>query len=379
MLKIEVKKREIIPEWYSYGLPMLSLLVSLTVSYIILIPFGVNPILAMKEGLIDPLFSAYGWSNILSKLIPLLLCALGLIIAFKAGVWNIGAEGQILMGAAAATWVALFLMPHGDRLIVIPLMYLFGFLFGALWAFLPGFLKAKYEINEILTTIMMNYIAYGIISYLIVGPWRGKNVYGYETTDFFPQNAWLPVLSRRFPVSYISLIIAICLAIFVYYLLFHTKIGFEIRAIGSNPAAAKTSGISYTRTVIIAMILSGGLAGIAGVNEVAAVHHQMRFPPQQISAGYGFTAIIVALLSRLNPIACIPAALLVGIIIVNGYALQVFFGLRKLAVNVFTGLLLISLACFEILYRYKIEIKVTAKYSQFWKYLKKIKLLFRRR
>jgi len=357
MVEIYVRKREKIPKWFNIGLPTIATTTSLFLSFLTLVLFGLDFFMAVHEGLVHPLTTSYGWIHIILKTITLLLCTLGLIIAFKAGVWNIGAEGQILIGATMATWIALFVMPSGNPIMTITLMYLFGFIGGALWAFIPGVLKAKFDVNEVLTTIMMNYIAFGIVSYLIVGPWRGKRVYGYETTDVFPENARLPVISKKIPIPYTSLILAISLTILVYYLLYRTKIGLEIRTVGANPQAARACGIPYDRTIVIAIMLSGGLAGLAGVNEVAGVHYQMRFPPSQISGGYGFTSILVAFLARLDPLVAPVASILIAMIIICGYSLQASFGVRKLVVNLFTGIFLASLACAEVLYRYSIQIK----------------------
>lgn len=360
MIRVVIKKRTEIPKWYRYGLPILSIVVSVFLGVIIISFFGLNPLQILWEGFIITYISPHGWVNSLIRMIPLLLVALGLAVAFKTNVWNIGAEGQIIMGAAAATWIALFVMPDYPAYVVIPTMYLVGFLAGALWAFIPGFLKAKFDVNEILTTIMMNYIAFYIVSYLVVGPWRGKNVYGYDTTDFFGDSAKLPIVSSLFPIPYTSLMLSIILVILMYYMLYRTKIGFELRAVGSNPKAAELSGISRVKAVIIAMVISGGLAGLAGVNEVGAIHHQLKFPPQQISGGYGFTGIIVAFLGNLDPIGVLFAAFFVGMLITSSYALQIL-GVRSIVSNVFSGLLLMSVIISVVLRDYKIEIKLVGE------------------
>ena len=358
---------------FYYGLPLLVSFISLLVGFLVLTFFGIGFVGAIKVGLLDPITSRYGLVNIISRAITLLLCAIGLIIAFRAGQWNIGAEGQILIGATMATWVALFLMPDQSPLIIIPTMYILGFIGGGLWALIPGLLKAKFDANEVLTTMMMNYIAFGIVSYLIVGPWRGKHVYGYETTDVFPDNARLPVISRNIPIPYTSLIIALVSSVVVYYMLYRTKFGLELRTIGSNPSAAKACGIPYERTVVLSMLLSGGFAGLAGVNEVAGLHYQLRFPPTQISGGYGFVSILVAFISRLNPLGAIFASILVGFIIISGYYIQISFGTRRLIIDMFTGLILMSIVSMELLYRYRIEIRIYVKNEWLRRAIERIK------
>jgi len=290
-------------------------------------------------------------------MIPLLLCSIGLVIVFKANIWNIGAEGQILIGAIAATWVALFLIPNTPSYIIIPCMFIVGFLFAGIWALIPAALRAYLDINEIITTLMMNYIAYFLVAYLASGPWIGKAVWGFKQTDLIPSQARLPLIKGTL-IHYPTLIIAIIGVVLVYILLKYTKFGFEIRVYGSNPEAAKYAGIRESKVILLTMFISGGLAGLAGVGELAGVRYRLTANPKGISADYGFTAIIVAWLARLNPIAAILVSYLMAGIIVGGYTLQASLNISRGIINIFNGLLLLSLIASEILRRYRISFRL---------------------
>ena len=285
-----------------------------------------------------------------------MLCAIGLIIAYKALIWNIGSEGQLLLGAVAAAGVALFI-PGIPPAFVLPTMITMGFISGAAWAFLPGILKAKLNVNEIITTLMMNYIAARLVMYLVYGPWQGKHVWHFPYTDIFPSYAWMPTIDFR--LHYPDLILAIILAIIAYYLLERTTLGYEIKVVGSNKEAARYAGISYSKIVIFVMIFSGGLAGIAGAAEVAGITHRL-MNPTAMSPGYGYTAIIVAWLAGLNPLLGILAAIFMAAILVGGQQIQISLGLPFGVVNMFNGIFLFSLIGFEIFRKYKVVIKMVS-------------------
>ena len=281
-----------------------------------------------------------------------MICGVGLAIAFKALVWNIGAEGQLLMGAVAATWVALYAIPDAPTVVLLPCMFVAGFLGGAIWGIIPGILKAKLRANEVITSLMMVYIASELVNYLVYGPWKGAGEWGFPYTTKFPPSAQLPrLLDTR--IHYPTLILALLLAVLVYLLVMRTKLGYEIRVTGENPEAARYAGMSYFKTVVLVMLISGGLAGLAGVGEVAGIHHRLRYP-QGISPGYGFTAIIVAWLGRLNPLAVILTSLLFGGLLVGGDAIQVALGLPVATINIFNGVILFFVLGGELLTRYKI-------------------------
>lgn len=349
MLNLRLERRKVTPEIELIATIVAILLAFVIAAFIFLI-YGINPLYAYAQifGIVG---KPYRLVEVITKLIPLLLCGVGLTIAFKANTWNIGAEGQLLIGAILATWVALFLnIPEFTRL---PLMFLLGFIGGAAWAFIPAVLKSKLRTNEVITTLMMNYIAANLVNHLIYGPWKGAEEWGFPYTNKFPLSAWLPTIPKT-RIHWPTLIIALVSAFLLYFLLTKTTLGFELRVAGQDERVAKYAGMSVEKTIILAMIISGGLAGIAGVGEVAGVHHRLRYA-SSISSGYGYAGIIVALLGRNNPILSIITAFFLAILFVGGDAIQVSIGLPFGVVNIFNGIILACLLTSEFLAKYKIS------------------------
>lgn len=359
---VKIEKRLVPSRWVVLAAPVLSLALALLVIALVFWGYGVDPLLAYKRIFKGAFGSLYGLSETMVKATPLMICGVGLAIAFKALVWNIGAEGQLLMGAVAATWVALYAIPEAPAVILLPCMFAAGFLGGATWALIPGILKAKFRANETITTLMTVYIASELVNYLVYGPWKGAEEWGFPYSSKFPLAAQLPRLGNT-RIHYPTLLIALALAALAYILLMRTKLGYEIRVTGSNPDAARYAGMNYFKTVMLVMLISGGLAGLAGVGEVAGIHHRLRYP-QGISPGYGFTAIIVAWLGRLNPLAIIFTSLLFGGLLVGGDALQVALGLPVATINIFNGVILFFVLGGELLTRYKITLIKTPTGSQ---------------
>ena len=311
--------------------------------------FGVNPFIAYQTILEKNILNFRGFTEVLRRTIPLLLCGVGLVLAFRAQFWNIGAEGQLLMGATAASGVALFIpLP---AVLIIPLMFLAGFLAGGLWGFIPAFLKVRLGVNEIITTLMLNYIAIYFIRFLVTGPWQGKSGRGFPESEKFARETYLPVLGTT-RLHYPTLILGILLTLFIFFLLWRMTLGFDIRVMGESPQAAQYAGINFFSTTILLVLLSAGAAGLAGVGEVAGIHHKL-LEPNSISLGYGYTAIIVALIARGNPLAVIPTALFFGLIFASGDVMKVSLKLPAQMVDVINGLILLCIICAEPLLRYK--------------------------
>jgi simple sugar transport system permease protein len=330
-----------------------SALLALPIISVIFAYFNVNPLQAFSVIFEGAFGDWYGFSETLTKSIPLILCAVGLSVAFQTGFYNIGAEGQLLMGAIFSTWIALN-FGEFPALILLPSMLLAGFIGGGLWGLIPTYLRLKYETNEVITTLMMNYIAIRILDYLVYGPWRGKEEWGFPYTSKFSQNAWLPTW-RSTRIHYPTLLVGIFAAIIIYIILTRTKIGFETRIVGQNPEAAKYLGISSTKTFMIVMLISGGLAGIAGFGEVAGVQHRLR---QAISPGYGFTAIIVAWLGRLHPLSTMLVAVIFGGLLVGGEMIQIKLGLPYATIQLFNGIFLLTILSGEFILRNRIIIQL---------------------
>jgi len=249
--------------------------------------------------------SLSGITSVFLKTTPLLLTGIGVAVAFRARLINIGAEGQLYIGALAATWGGITLdLPS---IVLIPVLMALAFVAGGAWASVAAVLKAKYRINEIIVTFMMNFIAIYLASWALLNPLKSPSP-GLALSANISQSAMLPVFGDT--RIHLGIIIGISACILIYYFFKNTKKGFEIRAVGSNPVAARSSGISIFRSLFLAMMISGGLSGLAGMIEVTGIHHYLI---DGISPGYGYTGIVIALVPNLHPIGIIPTALLFGI------------------------------------------------------------------
>ena len=347
----KVERRPVASGRVVFLVSVLAILAALVVAGIFFWIYGVSPFYAYNLILKGALGSKLGLTETVRRAIPLLLCGVGLTIAFRALFWNIGAEGQLLLGAVAAAGVALFSGLPG--VLLLPAMFIAGFLAGAFWGLIPAALKAKLGINDVITTLMMNYIAIYLVQWLIHGPWKGPSMRGFAYTDRFPSAATLPTIAMT-RIHWPTLVLGLVLAVLAYILITRTRAGFEIRVVGENPDAARFAGISGFKTTLLVMLISGGLAGLAGVGEVAGIH-KMLLGPTHISMGYGYTAIIVAWLARRNPLAVIVTSLLFGIIMSGGDAIRVSLGLPFQVINLFNGLILFFLIGSELLMHYKIS------------------------
>ncbi len=312
--------------------------------------FGINPVRAYAVIFSDTL-NAQSAPEIFRQTIPLLLGGVGLVFAFRAQFWNIGAEGQLLMGAVGATAVALFAPLPGP--VLIAAMFVGGLICGAAWGLLPAVLRLRLDVNEVISTLMMNYIALFFVEWLIHGPWKGRESFGFAYTDTFPQAAWLAVIPGT-RIYWISLLIGVLLATALAFVLARTRLGFEVRVLGQNASAARYAGIDPLRTTAAAMVISAGAAGLAGVGEVAGIHHKL-LAPDQVSLGYGYAAIIVAWLARGSPVAAILTAMFLGLIYSSGDAMKVTLQMPFRVTDIFNGLILMFLIGSERLLPYRVR------------------------
>jgi simple sugar transport system permease protein len=348
---LNVERRPVASGRLVFAVSIIAILAALVVAGIFFQIYGVSPIHAYQVILKGALGTRLGLTETVRRAIPLLLIGVGLTIAFRALFWNIGAEGQLLMGAIAAAGVALFSgLPDP---LLLPVMFIAGFAGGAAWGLIPAVLKVKLGINDVITTLMMNYIAIYLMEWLIHGPWKGPTARGFAYTDMFPRAAWLPTIYRT-RIHWPTLVLGLLLALVMYILVARTRSGFEIRVVGENPDAARFAGISQLRTTLLVMLIAGGFAGLAGVGEVAGIHHKL-LGPLNISMGYGYTAIIVAWLARRNPLAVIITSFLFAIIISGGAVIKVSLDLPFQLINVFNGLILFFLIGSEVFIRYKVS------------------------
>ena len=294
-------------------------------------------------------------SDTIVKATPIILTALACTIAFRMKLWNIGAEGQFIMGAwgASAIVLAPVLAPESPAWMFIPLMALAGMGMGALWGLIPGYLKAKFNVNEIISSLMLNYIAVSWVNFWIFGVWSEG---GFQMSPKFPDAASLPRLSdyaSNFPflrglTTHAGLIFGVAAAVVLWFIVYRSRWGYEIRLIGDNPHAAKYAGVSIVKNTILVMALSGALAGLGGMSEVAGVVRRLQTSP--INAGYGFTGIIVAWLAKLNPLAIILVSILFGALILAGREIQPS-GIPKMI----QGIILVCLIASDFLLRYRVR------------------------
>lgn len=353
--RVKIEKRLSTSKINSILVKIFSLTISIPFIGIWFAVYGVNPLDAFTKIFAGGFGSVYGLSETIVKMLPIGLCALGLTIAYKARVLNIGAEGQLIMGSIAATWVALYSNPPPGLAILA--MLLAGFLTGAIWALIPALLRTKLGVNEVIVTLMMNYVSLNILNYVVTGPWRGVAQWGFPQTDPFPSYARLPLLAGT-RIHYYTLIILLASTIILYVLINKTTIGYEIKLVGSNPDAAKYAGVSVSRTILLVMLVSGGLAGVAGVGEVAGIQGRLI---RGLSPGYGYTAIIPAWLGGLDPLATLAASFFISGLMVGGDNIQVSLRLPSGLVYLFNGTILIFVISGEFLTRYRIVIQVGDK------------------
>lgn len=352
-MKIKVTDRSAISTAQTFFILCLSILAGLVVISVIFLLSGANPLFAIKKIFGGSFGSLYGFKETVTKAIPLILIGGGLAVAFRAKFWNIGAESQLLMGAIFGTWVGLNLGPHLPSYVIIPLMFIAGFVGGGLWGLIPAILKIRFSINEVISTLMLNYICAEFMTLLIVGPWKGKTKFGFPYTDDLPPSAILSLIPGS-RIHYATLILALASVIILGIVIYKTRFGYEVRVIGENPDAAKYAGIDFFRTTVMIMVISGGVAGLAGVGEAAGIHHYLSYPAS-ISSGYGFTAIIVAWLAKLNPFFVIVSGIFFAGILVGGDAIQISLGLPAATVEIFNGTLLVFLIMGDFFMKNKVS------------------------
>jgi simple sugar transport system permease protein len=353
-LRFEQRTDEI-PKWLPAVTALGSVLVAFLISGIILAIIGGEPLRVLRYFFTATFGSWPVISDTLVKATPLIMVGLACAVAFKMKLWNIGAEGQFYLGAFAASLVVLIPMVDLEttpKFIVIGLMIVMGMIGGAIWGFIPGWLKARYNVNEIITTLMLNYVAIYWNNFWIFDKWSDA---GFQMTPTFERVAWLPRLSdlareyRAFSgiTLHLGVVFGLVAAVIVWWILERSHWGYQIKLIGDNPKAARYAGINITRNLVLVMMLSGALAGLAGMSEISGVVHRLQ---ERISPGYGFTGIIVAWLAKLNPFAVIIVSILFGALIVAGREIQPS-GLAYLL----QGIILFMVISSDVLLRYKIR------------------------
>ncbi len=349
-MPFRLEKRQEPSRLMVYLTPFAAVLLTMIVGAIIFTLIGYNGVGAVREIFLTPLTNAFKWQDLGVKAAPLIIIGVGLSIAYRANVWNIGAEGQYIMGALAATWVAL--ATHGmTGWWILPVMMVAGLAGGAAYAAIPAFFKTRLGVNEILTSLMLTYASIQLIYYLVRAPWKDPMGMGFPQTRRFSADALLPNIVPQ-TIIHAGVPIAIIVALIAWFIMSRTVFGYRMRVVGAAPHAARYGGFSENKTIWLALLVSGGLAGLAGMLEVAGPFQRMvpGFP-----TNYGFTAIIVAFLGRLNPLGVIFAGIIMAITFVGGEVAQTTIGLSSSATGVFQAMMLFFLLAGDILIRYRIR------------------------
>jgi len=353
MLRIELEPRATASHFMRWGAPLLALLLTVLVIAPILALAGLPPLETLRIFFLSPLSSLNGLSEWLLKASPLILIALGLTVGFRANVWNIGAEGMYTIGAICAGWLALRYGDAGAHFWLLPAMMLAGALGGAAWAAIPAFLKTTANTSEILVSLMLNYVAALLLSYLVNGPMQDPQGLNYPQTALFEPSAMFstPFAGLRINASMFITLVAVPLA---WLLLERSFLGFQLSVSGAAPAAARYAGFSQTRLTWISLSISGATAGLAGMMEAAGPLGQLT---PVISPGYGFAAIIVAFIGRLRPVGVVFGGLLLSLLYLGGEAVQMSLNVPASLSRCVQGTLLFFLLAGDVLILYRLRLR----------------------
>jgi simple sugar transport system permease protein len=349
-MSLRIEARPEVSQKLLYLTPLLAVALTVITGFFIFLFMGYDPLLSLYHFFISPVISLYGLSELALKASPLILIAVGLALGFRANVWNIGAEGQLTVGAIAGGGIGLWFW-GADGSWILPLMCLAGLAGGMAYAAIPAFLKTRLDVNEILTSLMLTYVATLFLSMLVYGPWKDPEGFGFPQTRMLSPSALLPVIVEGTRL-HIGVVVAFLVAVGAWVVMTRTVIGFELKVVGQAPAAAAYAGFDRNRMIWLCLLTSGGLAGLAGLFEVAGPIGQL-IP--SLTPGYGFTAIIVAFLGRLHPLGIILSGLLMALSYIGGENAQVEVGLPQAVTGVFQGLLLFFLLATDFLTRFRVH------------------------
>jgi ABC-type uncharacterized transport system permease subunit len=339
-MRIKLEKRQTPSRLMLVATPVASVLLTMLIGVVVFDLIGINGQKAVVDIFLTPLLASYKWQDVAVKAAPLIIIALGLSVGNRAQIWNIGAEGQYVIGALCAAGVGIAAGTAGGPL-VITAMVLAGIVGGAAWAAGPAWLKTRFDVNEILSTLMLTYVSYQVLGYLVGGPWKDPNGRNFPATAPLAENQTLPIL---FPGStvHLGVLIAVLLPFLFWLVMSRSVFGFQIRVVGSAPHAARHGGFDAKQTVWAALLIGGGMAGLA-------------FP-----SGYGFTAIIVAFLGRLSPIGCLIAGIVLAVTYVGGQVAQTTVHIPNSTAGIFQAMMLFFILASDILIRYRVRVIATA-------------------
>lgn len=347
---VELEKRKEASAAMVYLTPLIAVALTMAVGALVFSVLGYDGPAAVWAMFIEPLIDPGKWQDLGLKAAPLVMIAVGLSIGFRANVWNIGAEGQYVVGGLAGTGVALATWHLDGGWWVLPLMFVAGAVAGAAWAAIPAFLRTRLNVSEILSSLMLTYVAIQLLYWLMNGPWKDPDGFNFPQSRLFQDFQTLPYISG---MGYLNVPLAFLIALLVWFVMAKTSFGFQVRTVGAAPQAARYGGFSQERTVWWSLMIGGGLAGLAGIFEAAGPFGQM---VPQFPTGYGFTAIIVAFLGRLHPIGIvILGGLVLAVTYVGGESAQATLGLPSAATGVFQAMLLFFLLATDILITHRLR------------------------
>jgi ABC-type uncharacterized transport system permease subunit len=350
-MRIRFEKRLTPSRFMLIATPIASVLLTMLLGAVIFELLGFDGPQAIYETFITPIVASYKWQDVMIKAAPLIIIALGLSLGNQAKIWNIGAEGQYIVGALAGAGVA-FAFPNAHAFWIVPLMIAAGILGGMIWAAIPAFLRTRFRVSEVLSTLMLVYVALQVLNYLIGGPWKDPNGHNFPQTPPLTAAQELP---HTLPGTVIppGLVVAIVLTLVFWVLMSRSVYGFSVRTVGAAPEAARYGGFDASRTVWSTLMISGGMAGLAGILEVMSQLGQINlgFP-----SGYGFTAIIVSFLGRLRPIGVFLAGLILAVTYVGGQVAQTVVHVPNATAGIFQAMMLFFILASDILVRYRLRV-----------------------
>jgi ABC-type uncharacterized transport system permease subunit len=351
-MRLELIKRPQQSRLFSALSPFMAFGLTVIAGAILFAVLGKNPVTALYFYFIDPLREMWSIHELLLKAAPLILIAVGLSVCFLSNNWNIGAEGQYVMGGIVGSMLPV-LFPEFQYWFVLPLMILMGMAGGAAYAAIPAILKVRFNTNEILTSLMLVYVAQLFLDWLVRGPWRNPAGMNFPGTIRFHEYAVLPEILPASGRANWGFVFALVAALLVWFLLSKTLKGFEVKVLGQSPRAGRFAGFSTSKMVIFAFLVSGALAGLAGISEVSGA---VRHLNEKLPIGYGFAAIIVAFLGRLNPLGIVAAGLVLALTYLGGEAAQISVGISDKVVRAFQGTILFFVLACDTLIHYRIRL-----------------------
>ncbi len=350
MISFRLEPREHTPVWLNALLPLAAVFATLVICSGLIKLAGASVVSAYFIMFKSALSSKFNFVETLVKATPLVLTGLAVVVAFRAKFWNIGAEGQLLAGAMAAAFIGTLKGFPGWSL--IPLMILGGAIAGAIWAAIPAFLKTKYKVDDVVTTLLLNFVInYGMMA-LLNGPWKDP-LSGYPDSPDILAAAEFPILLKHTRL-HLGVLVAAVATLLVWFVMRRTTLGFSITAVGENPKASSYAGMSVSRIIFLAAAISGALAGLAGVGEVGGLHFQVM---EGISPGYGYTGIVIAMLARLNPLGVVPAAFFFAVIITGAEAMSRATGVPVFLADVIQGTALVTMLIALLFNQYRLRVR----------------------